>query len=189
MTSTPPSDDSSQRPVGLARRIAPALVVLGVGGAAIWALDRPGPISSSALTDLGADVATTAPGSTVIPPSTRPGQTTTTIPGSRPTTTTTITPAPTCSGSSRTVTGSTITTRFGPVQVAAVVGADKRICSLSAPQSPDNDRRSLAINAQAIPILNARGAAAGSTSFLGVSGATYTSNGYKQSLQSILDQL
>ena len=185
MTPAPPPDGGSPRPANLARRLAPALVVLGVGGAAIWALDRPGPVTSDEAADLSADVVTT----TAIPPSTtRPGQTTTTVPGTR-STTTTVAPSPTCSGSTRTVNGSTITTRFGPIQVAAVVGDDKRICSLSAPQSPNNDRRSVAINNQAVPILNARALAAGTTSFLGVSGATYTSNGYKQSLQSILDKL
>jgi uncharacterized protein with FMN-binding domain len=192
MTSLPPEDPapSSTRPASLGRRLIPAVLVLGAGGALIWALDRPGSIAPPVVTDLavGGGVTTTVP-PTVTPTTTRPGQgsTTTTVPANRPTTTVPV--APTCSGTTRSVTGPTITTRFGPVQVAAVVDSGKKLCSLSAPQSPSNDRRSQSINAQAIPILNSRGVTTGSTSFSGVSGATYTSTAYKQSLQSILDQL
>lgn len=181
----------SGRPATLARRLVPAIVLIGAGGALVYALDRPGSVPTPPTGDLAAaDVTSTVP-TTVAPTTTttRPGQTTTTIPGNRTTTTTTVPTAPACTGNTHAVTGSTITTRFGPVQVAAVVDADERLCTLSAPQSPSNDRRSQSINAQAIPILNTRGAAAGSTKFTGVSGATYTSTAYKQSLQSILDAL
>ena len=43
------------------------------------------------------------------------------------------------------------------------------------------------INARAVPALEAQVLAAGNASFDGVSGATVTSDGYRSSLQAILD--
>jgi uncharacterized protein with FMN-binding domain len=46
----------------------------------------------------------------------------------------------------------------------------------------------VSINQRAVPTLDQRALAAGGTNFSGVSGATYTTNAYKKSLQAILDQ-
>lgn len=180
---THPTHDvpSSPLPAGLTRRLLPALAVLGVAGVGVWALDRPSSIGAAGGQDLAVGLDTT----TAIP--VQPNGPTTTVPGGRATTTT-VPPAPSCSGATTAVSGSTVSTRFGPVQVAAQVQGSK-LCSVSAPVTPANDRRSQAINAQAIPVLNARALATGTTSFAGVSGATYTTNAYKQSLQSLLDKL
>jgi uncharacterized protein with FMN-binding domain len=53
---------------------------------------------------------------------------------------------------------------------------------------PSNDGQSMQINSYAIPQLDAQ-AAHGSQIVDGVSGASYTSQGYYDSLQSILDKL
>ena len=54
---------------------------------------------------------------------------------------------------------------------------------------PDQDGRSMMITQQAGPMLQSQVLKAQSAQINGVSGATYTTAGYKQSLQSALDQL
>lgn len=92
----------------------------------------------------------------------------------------------TCSDAT-TVTGTAVMTRYGPVQVAAQV-AGGSLCSVRAVVWPDGDHRSAQINATAIPILD-RSASTAGLDFDAVTGATYTSQGYRTSLQSIVDQL
>lgn len=79
-------------------------------------------------------------------------------------------------------------TQWGPVQVELEVAPDGTICAAQAVVYPDSDRRSSVINASAIPHLNAAAVAEG-VSFDAVSGATYTSEAYRESMQSILDRL
>jgi uncharacterized protein with FMN-binding domain len=85
------------------------------------------------------------------------------------------------------VTGQSVMTRWGPVQVAGTVSNGK-LCEVHAVVWPSGDGRSIQINDYAIPQLDAQAAQSG-TQFDGVSGATYTTEGYRQSLQSILDSL
>ncbi|QNS02301.1 FMN-binding protein [Streptomyces xanthii] len=87
----------------------------------------------------------------------------------------------------RTVTGSTVQTRYGPVQVQVTLDGSK-ITSARALQQPDGDSRSREINASAIPVLVQETVKAQSAQVDAVSGATYTSEGYMTSLQSALDQ-
>ena len=89
---------------------------------------------------------------------------------------------------STTVTGDSVDTRFGPVQVQITV-QDGRIVAADAVVSPDGDGRSVEINARAVPLLDQQAVAAQSAAIDGVSGATYTSNAYTQSLQSAIDQM
>ena len=81
--------------------------------------------------------------------------------------------------------GNTASTRWGPVQVRIVV-KDGKIVSASALKSPNGDSRSRSIAAQAIPYLIQETLAAQSDQISGVGGASYTSNGWYQSLQSAL---
>ena len=83
-------------------------------------------------------------------------------------------------------TGPAVQTRWGPVQVEALVSADGKVCDVQALQSPSGARRSIAINAEALPILHDRAVQSG-TAFDAVSGATITSEGYRSSLQAIVD--
>ena len=85
-----------------------------------------------------------------------------------------------------TVTGPSIATRYGPVQVQLVMTGD-RITSATAVQLPSGDRESRRINASAGPVLNREAVAAQSAHIDTVSGASYTSDGYTESLQAALD--
>lgn len=95
---------------------------------------------------------------------------------------------PDTSGGMRTLVGHTVMTRFGPVQVE-VVATGKRLVDVQALQLPSNSRRDLEIDNYAVPQLRQEALDAQSANIDMVSGATYTSDGYIQSLQSALDQL
>jgi len=82
-------------------------------------------------------------------------------------------------------TGSVIDTRYGPVQVRAVVG-DGRLRSVVVLQRTDGGRSSQ-IDSYALPVLTAEALKAQSADIDIVSGATYTSTGYARSLQAALD--
>jgi uncharacterized protein with FMN-binding domain len=84
------------------------------------------------------------------------------------------------------LTGSVAQTQYGPVQVRVTVVGGK-ITQAEALQSPSGGR-STQISGTAIPQLNKNAVAAGSADIDAVSGATYTTGGYKESLQSALDQ-
>jgi uncharacterized protein with FMN-binding domain len=86
----------------------------------------------------------------------------------------------------RTVTGDTIQTRWGPVQVRITV-KDGRLTEVTAVTYPTDNPRDQEINSYAIPRLRSEALQAQSAEIDTVSGATYTSEGYRQSLQSALD--
>jgi uncharacterized protein with FMN-binding domain len=85
-----------------------------------------------------------------------------------------------------TSTGQTITTAYGPVQVRIVETAG-RLTDVTAIQLPSDNPHSREIAAAAVPILRTEALRANGAHIDVVSGATYTSNGYAQSLQSALD--
>ena len=78
-------------------------------------------------------------------------------------------------------------TPWGPVRVQMELASDGTVCSVKAIAYPDSDRKSSQINARAIPILDSQAAQQG-VEFDALSGATYTSEAYRESMQSILDQ-
>lgn len=200
-----------------ARRVVPAVTLIGASGALLAALDRPsteidvttaGPPIAAAGTattvvagttqTAGAEVATTIPTAPVVadPSATQP----TAVPadaGNAATVETTAAPVvvettatppatPECGGS---ILGPSVSTKFGPVQVQASVASSGYVCSAQGVVWPDGDRRSVNINNQAIPLLDQWAAYQHDASFNSISGATYTSRAYKQSLQSIIDQV
>lgn len=85
-----------------------------------------------------------------------------------------------------TVTGDAVQTQYGTVQVRLTVSGGKitKAEAVRAPEGGQSDR----ITADAVPRLNRAAVTAGSADIDAVSGATYTSAGYKQSLQSALDR-
>jgi uncharacterized protein with FMN-binding domain len=91
------------------------------------------------------------------------------------------------STASKTVTGSVAQTRWGPVQVRLKVSNNK-ITEVSVIQYPNGNGRDQEINSQALPVLTQETVAAQSAQIDMVSGATVTSDGYVESLQSALDQ-
>jgi len=147
----------------LMKRATPGLAVAGAALATVWMFDpalHPDPTS-----------ATTASGGG--------GAADSTIPQADPV-------ATDCSNP-ETATGEAAPTPWGPVQVRMEVATDGTVCAVQAVVYPQNDRKSAQINASAIPYLDARAAEQG-IEFDAFSGATYTSEAYRQSMQSVLDQ-
>lgn len=77
-------------------------------------------------------------------------------------------------------------TQYGPVQVEITVRGG-RIAGARALQHPSGDGQTDQINAYAVPRLDQETTAAQSAHIDTVSGATFTSDGYRRSLQSALD--
>jgi uncharacterized protein with FMN-binding domain len=105
-------------------------------------------------------------------------------PGSSPTahpTTATSRPAT----KSVVVAGQVVQTQYGPVQVEITVrgGRITKARTLAHPSGGESDQ----INGYAVPLLDQEAVAAQSAQIDTVSGATFTSAGYQQSLQSALD--
>jgi uncharacterized protein with FMN-binding domain len=86
-----------------------------------------------------------------------------------------------------TFTGDSVMTRWGAVQVEITV-ADGKITAVQAVEYPQENPRDRQINAYALPVLAQEVTQAQSAQIDVVSGATVTSDGYIQSLQSALDQ-
>ncbi len=104
----------------------------------------------------------------------------------------TSTPAASSSASSSsltdgTYTGSSVETRYGPVQVEITVSGGK-ITEVTALQLTNAEQRSVQISNQAAPLLRSEVLAAQSASVATISGATYTTDGYLSSLQSAIDK-
>jgi uncharacterized protein with FMN-binding domain len=123
-------------------------------------------------------VATGPPGSTT--PTTVPPTTPTTVP---PTTPTTAPPT------TRHATGAAVNYNYGVLSVSVTVTGrkitDVRIATLDDGGNP----RSQSIDQQSIPLLEQQALQAQSANIQGVSGASYTSGGFQQSLQGALSQL
>jgi uncharacterized protein with FMN-binding domain len=102
-----------------------------------------------------------------------------------PTTTTTLAQPVT----TRTVTGTSINYTYGTLAVS-VTGSASHISKVSiASISDGGDSRSQSIDEYAIPILESQALSVQSANIQGVSGASYTSSGFEQSLQSALIKL
>jgi uncharacterized protein with FMN-binding domain len=97
-------------------------------------------------------------------------------------------PSPTTTSVSGTATGAAEQTPYGVFQVRVTVSAG-RITDVTTVQATAPDIHSQEINSQAVPILQSQVMTAQSAQIDGVSGATYTSQGYDASVQSALDKL
>ena len=98
------------------------------------------------------------------------------------------TAAPVGPNTSGTFTGQAIDTPYGTVQIALVVQSGK-IIDVQELQLPSDRRLSQQISAQAGPMLRTQVLQAQSDNINGVSGASYTSYGFYQSLQSALSKM
>jgi uncharacterized protein with FMN-binding domain len=106
-------------------------------------------------------------------------------------TTPSTTPAKSSSTSaagSGTATGDAVSTQYGDAQVRVTIKNGK-IVSIEALQLQGNDPRSVQISSSAAPILQQEALSAQTADIDAVSGATFTSASYAQSLQSALDKL
>jgi uncharacterized protein with FMN-binding domain len=128
-------------------------------------------------------VVTTAPTS----PSTSeaPDSTTTSPPagGAAPPTST----SPTTVSATRTVSGPVVQTSYGNVQVRVTLQGSK-ITDVQALELPSDRSRSQRISQEAGPLLRSEALQAQSADIDIISGASYTSEGYAQSLQGALDK-
>ncbi|WP_053748688.1 FMN-binding protein [Streptomyces sp. MMG1533] len=86
----------------------------------------------------------------------------------------------------KTVDGESVQTRWGPVQVRVTL-ENGRLTDVTAVVYPADNPRDQEINSYALPRLRSEALTAQSADIDTVSGATYTSDGYRQSLQSALD--
>jgi uncharacterized protein with FMN-binding domain len=91
------------------------------------------------------------------------------------------------SGAATTVAGSVASTRWGDVQVTITV-SDGEITAVDVPEYPTGNGKDRQINAYALPILKQETLSAQTADIDMVSGATVTSEGYVESLQSALDK-
>ncbi len=141
----------------------------------------PRPAESAALPIAlpAAPAAPAAPSAAAAP--TTPVDATADAPASVPT------PAPTVA-SAQSYEGPVIQTAFGPVQVEVTVEGGM-ITAANALQVPSADPKSIKIARKAIPKLQQETLAAQSADVAVISGASYTSDGWKQSLAGALSQL
>ena len=99
----------------------------------------------------------------------------------------TLSPEPTAAVPvTATVPGDVVATRWGDVQVQVTV-SDGQLTDVVALRYPDQNDRDRGINARALPILAREALDAQSAQIDSVSGATVTSDGYRESLQSAID--
>jgi uncharacterized protein with FMN-binding domain len=92
------------------------------------------------------------------------------------------------SGGSEQVDGDVVSTQFGDIQVRLMESGGK-IVDIQALQLPSDRRRSREISQFSAPILHDEALQAQSAQIDTVSGATYTSDAYRRSLQSALDRV
>jgi uncharacterized protein with FMN-binding domain len=156
--------------------IASAATVVGL--VALLDYKSHGTIGPSHVAVRGGNPLAALPPATGAPPTTAP-----TTPSSNPPVASTA-PSPT---SSRQYTGTDVAYRYGDIQVQITV-AGGRITDVTIPQESATDGRSQSINSQAVPILTKEALAAQNLNFDVVSGATFTSDAFAQSLQSALSQ-
>jgi uncharacterized protein with FMN-binding domain len=95
-----------------------------------------------------------------------------------------VTPA---AASASAITGEAVGTRYGNVQLAVTVSGG-RLKSVQALQLPSLDPKSVQISSYAEPLLRQSALVKQSADVDVVSGATYTSDGYRTALQSTLDK-
>jgi len=82
--------------------------------------------------------------------------------------------------------GAVIDTRYGTVQVQAVISGGQ-IADVIAVKLTDTDRKSIQISEQVAPMVRDEVLAAQSANVANISGGTYTAQAYLQSLQAALD--
>jgi uncharacterized protein with FMN-binding domain len=168
-------------------RAVPAAIITAVGLGALASFhSSPGLATKSSA---AAIVPRTTVPASAAPPSN--GTTATTAPSSPgtsgATTPKTATTAPPTSTQTRTLTGGAVDNDYGTVQVQVTMRGNQ-ITEIVALQMPDSHQRSVEISQAAEPILRQEALQAQSAQIDLVSGATFTSESYAQSLQSALDQ-
>ena len=168
------------------RKVITALIATAAGLAALLSFRSHTPASTlgtGALTGAGNTVGQASPSSGAAPGTTAAPSAT----GSAGTSTSGATGQGAAHGKDGSYTGTAADTQFGPVQVSITVSGGK-LTDVTVLQVPDNGRYEQQIVTEALPILRSEALSNQNANIDVVSGATYTSQGYSQSLQSALDQ-
>lgn len=165
------------------RKVLLALALTAVGlGLLLSFKSRPAAATSalggSALSGSGTTSAGSAP---------QGGAAQSTAPSSSPTTSTSAAATSGSGTKNGTFTGTAENTEYGPVQVEATVSGGK-LTNVTVLQVPDRGGYEDQIVQIALPQLKSEALSAQSGNIDTVSGATFTSQGYAESLQSALDQ-
>jgi uncharacterized protein with FMN-binding domain len=170
--------------------VATAGTVVGLVALLSYKSSGPHTLQRVQVGGQSAPVANTVPASTV-PASTVPSSTGPSSTGPAPTapakTGPTTTTRRNTATAERTYTGQDIQYLYGDIVVAVSMEGSK-IVNVSVPQNNAIDGRSQTINSYAVPILEQETVAAQGVNINVVSGATFTSNAFAQSLQSALSQ-
>lgn len=157
-----------------------SLGVLVIG----WQAGNAAITATSTTTTSSTPTTTTTSGGSSSGGTSSGSNTTTATTGSSPSATTA---APATGATDGTYIGSSVNTRFGPVQVQVTISGGA-ITDVTALQLTNSDGRSVQISNRAAPILASEVLASQSAQVSNVGGATYTTQAYLQSLQSALDQ-
>ena len=158
--------------VGFARRIAPAVLLAAAGGTLLYLLPTGADTDTSSAEDIG--FPETSAASTT--GSTAPSSAGSNAPS---------TAGPAAASTVRVIKGDAVNFRFGTVQVKIALDGTTltNIGTITAPGGSYQRYTD-----RAIPAMKAKILAAQSTKVAAVSGATYTSTAYAQSVQSALDK-
>jgi uncharacterized protein with FMN-binding domain len=171
------------------RRAIVAIIGTAVGTAALVGLKAGLPAAQADNTSAGGPVAPGGagggPAGSAGPPTTKP-----TAPGAASRSGRSTPPVPPPAGGTGlhqgTFTGTVAQTQYGPVQVRITVTGGK-MTDVVALQLPRTEARSLDIDKTAVPAMRQEALKVQSANIHAVSGATYTSQGYRTSLQAALD--
>jgi len=173
------------------RRVVLALLLTAVGlGLLLSFKSRSATaVGGSALGSEAAPAATAPAPATSASPTASASAPATAASAPTPTSTSAPTPTPTTKSGAKsgTFTGTAESTQFGNVQVQAVISGGK-LTNVIVLQVPDRGGYEDQIVQIAVPELKSEALSAQSANIDVVSGATYTSQGYAESLQSALDQ-
>ena len=164
---------SSQRPASSTSALAPTGLVVAPAAAAT----PSGPARATALPGRSAPTRSATPGTTA--PRSAASRTAAPAPAGAPS-------ARSRSSATVTVNGPAVDTAYGPVQVQVSLRGG-HVIRADATTYPQDSGRSQEINSQAVPMLDAEAVRANSARVDTISGATFTSGGYQQSLQAALD--
>jgi uncharacterized protein with FMN-binding domain len=171
-------------------RAIPAAVITAIGLGALASFKSTTGLPAKSSTAIVVPH-TTAPASGAPPsnpPTTGSPPTSNFSPQTTPKTTTPKTTPPTAAaGQTRTITGDAVDSQYGIVQIQVTLKGNQ-IADIVALQMPNSHRRSVEISQQAEPILRQEVLQAQSAQINIVSGATFTSESYAQSLQGALDR-
>ncbi len=195
-----------RHPAQRARNAAFGLSVMSASGLSAWfAISNPSPDTAMAgevgsavvVTGQTTGALATAAASTTVAATMAPAPSTTVaaVAATAPTTQATVplaTAVPTTQpattiATNTVVDGATFSNKWGNVQVEVTFAPDGSLVDVVALQTPDNRDKSIEINNYAVPRLTSEVLQAQSADVHTVSGATYTSVDYRNSLQSAID--